>query len=689
MVFLIFSSFPIQASKSLSDAPTLKTSEYRGKLVGSKMLVFSEVTKVISFKEISQKDTSEFEKADGDIPNFGITNKGHWFQTQVFNDTDITDWVFEFQLANIDDVQFFAIHQNGEIQSFKAGQKVHYDDLHFKKQNPAFPISIQPGEKAQIYIYIQDAGLAKLPLYLWEELDYHENSSIETLVMGIFFGILLVMLLYNSFLYFGIKDKSFLYYCIYLTGITLTTAVYRGYGDHFLWPDSSVWWKNYSAFFTSNISLAGTILFMGSFLNLTKETRFLYYSARGLLIYYIVSSIFYAFLPMDIFLGPWAFSGILGGVLSIVAGIYFLHRGYKPARYYLIAWGVLIFGMFALMLKFTGILPINFITEYGMQCGVALEALLLSIALADRINILRAEKEQLQVSYVNQEKEVAETRFHNEMLNLHKELLEKDLDKARRIQKGLIPSLDKNENIGCVYLPMEQIGGDYFDIIRFEEDKNKIGIFISDVSGHGVTAALITVMINGVIRNAIKNEDSDEILNSPKKFLTLLNENLYSFLDGNFVSAFYGIIDKTKMEIEFSSAAHPPPIVLSESKSKTTTQDTRSVHLDFMNISPQGPPLGVFAKSVGHKVTYKNKIIKLQKDTKLLFYSDGFTDTIFYDYENMETGLDSFRHTCVYGILCHALEYSNRDLIAKMSKKILETSNGSVLDDICAVAIDV
>ncbi|MES0489003.1 MAG: 7TM diverse intracellular signaling domain-containing protein [Leptospirales bacterium] len=406
LTFLTFIFFTpgLLAQETKSNLPVLKTSVFNGKSIGSKTVLYVEKENAISFKEISQKKESEFVIVDSDIPSFGITTKGYWLKSRVVNDTNIRNWFFEIKLTQIDQIRFVVVRDNQKPKIVEAGQNVHYNDLDYKRRNPTFPVSLEPGEQITIYIYIQDAGMVSLPMYLSDKESFLEMSSLETFMMGLFFGTLIIMLLYNLFLFFGIKDISYLYYCVYLTGIIFVFAIYRGYGDQYLWPDSSIWWKNYSGFLASNVGIGGVLLFMGSFLNVTKETRFIYYPSRFLLVFIFISSIVYAFLPLKYYMGIWVVSTVLGAVIASTAGVYFFIQGYKPARYYLLAWTMLLIGMIAFMLKFAGVLPTNLLTEYGMQFSNSLEAFLLSIALADRIKSLQEERGKLfeNVSRLNQ-----------------------------------------------------------------------------------------------------------------------------------------------------------------------------------------------------------------------------------------------------------------------------------------------
>ena len=103
---------------------------------------------------------------------------------------------------------------------------------------------------------------------------------------------------------------------------------------------------------------------------------------------------------------------------------------------------------------------------------------------------------------------------------------------------------------------MEAVGGDFYDFIEFRESKD-IGIFVSDVSGHGVHAAFITSMIKTIILQA------GLIRNNPAGLLRYLNTILYGITADNFITAFYGIYNPLNHSITYASAGHNPPHVIS------------------------------------------------------------------------------------------------------------------------------
>ncbi len=133
--------------------------------------------------------------------------------------------------------------------------------------------------------------------------------------------------------------------------------------------------------------------------------------------------------------------------------------------------------------------------------------------------------------------------------------IESELAMARSIQDRIIPARGPADYIHVMYKPMDQVGGDFFDFFDFIGSERK-GIFLSDVSGHGVPAAFITSMIKSLLLQAGTR------VYDPAELLRYMNDVLVDQTAGNFVTAFYGIVDPDAKTIIYSNAGHPHPYVI-------------------------------------------------------------------------------------------------------------------------------
>ncbi len=193
-----------------------------------------------------------------------------------------------------------------------------------------------------------------------------------------------------------------------------------------------------------------------------------------------------------------------------------------------------------------------------------------------------------------------------------------DLKMAQYIQIGMLPKeLPKIPDITfqIMYLPSELVGGDYYNI--FHLDKENIGIFFGDVTGHGVSAAMIVVFLAGAIRHFYKNQSPQELqINSPNEVMTRINQefmaNEYKNTEEGesvLIPAFYGILNTQTRLLTYTLAGHIPPLLID--------------HNGAIEAIPTigGFPLGCFEDAV-----YDSHEIQLLNNQQLVFYTDGIVE---------------------------------------------------------------
>lgn len=193
----------------------------------------------------------------------------------------------------------------------------------------------------------------------------------------------------------------------------------------------------------------------------------------------------------------------------------------------------------------------------------------------------------------------------NKQLNYRHQQVLKELALAKKIQQSILPKIENkksNFKIEGRYLPMDDLGGDFYDVIELEKDL--IALLISDVSGHGVSAALVTAMIKMAFHITPK-----EMLKKPDAFLAYLNEQLLGKINNNFVTAFYMLIGLKELKVIYCNAGHVAPVLVNEAGQKM--------------LSTRGKPLAVLKDG-----NYQVKEEKILKNSKIIFYTDGLTETI-------------------------------------------------------------
>lgn len=253
-------------------------------------------------------------------------------------------------------------------------------------------------------------------------------------------------------------------------------------------------------------------------------------------------------------------------------------------------------------------------------------------------------------------------------LKARNELIEQDLALARQFQQHLIPGLNPSDQIAFYYQSNENIGGVFFDFLTYS-DKNWIGFFMSDTSAHGVQAALISSIIKSTL---LQNSSEHE---NPAFLLQLLNDSLYNHTGGHFITVFYGIYVPNSRRFLFANAGHNPPFLV---RGESVTQ---------IRAENSSMPLGVLGKQemLENNLSYTNKSIQLEKESKIVFYSDGLTETTGKD--NPEIKFETAQLNPTF----QQLSSTTADRFVQETALRLKEFHGkdSFKDDVCIICLNI
>lgn len=204
-----------------------------------------------------------------------------------------------------------------------------------------------------------------------------------------------------------------------------------------------------------------------------------------------------------------------------------------------------------------------------------------------------------------------ELERQNKLLADRNRIIENDLLMARAIQQQIVPNevpAWRRINISSKYIPMDKVGGDFYDFLPID-NKRGIGFIISDVSGHGLASAFITAMIK-IACNSLPTA----ILSRPQLFMGTVNERIIGYTSTNFITAFYAYFDLNEGTLCYACAGHNHPILFRKKTNEIIELYTKGRVLGFME-----------------DAEFEQKEIKLEKDDRILFYTDGLSESINSD----------------------------------------------------------
>ena len=363
-------------------------------LIGKSVSYLEDPTGKRSFNDI--RNARNFTNLKKDVANFQVSKSTFWLKFTISNKNNTKKNYIEVVQPLLDIADFYYPDNKNNYQVTTAGLRFPFHQRKYTESaNFLFDLDLKAGEEKTFYLKIkgQEQVLVPVQVVTGESLDAILSS--RTLWFGVYCGIILIMVLYNIFIFLSIRDKSYLYYVLHTLFVGLTQASLLGFTYKHFWPESP-WFGNYSNFlFTSLVSIIG-VQFLIEFMRLKAQSKKIYITLKVFQAIYVIyiftalagyyTNTYGAILPTQSIIA----------VFILVTSIHMYRQGFAEAKYYLIGWSSLMLGIIIYVAKDFGLLPYNNLTAYSLVYGSVGEVTLLSFALADKINIYKSDKEKSQ-----------------------------------------------------------------------------------------------------------------------------------------------------------------------------------------------------------------------------------------------------------------------------------------------------
>ncbi|MBC8084910.1 MAG: hypothetical protein H7Z21_17060, partial [Hymenobacter sp.] len=372
--------------------------------------------KLLTFAEVRAPAwAARFRPSGQRVPNFAQLDANVWLRCQVRNAAGVgTRWVLRTHLSATSSFELFVVDAAGRVHRREASNRLPFRQTHLVPEaHFNLLLSLPPGQVSTLYLR---TGADLLNFSIAEEGHFQQLVRQRDVAAALYFGMLLTLLLYNLLLFASVRDRSYLYYVLYVGAFGLLQADMMGY-LHFALPTLSDERQNSLQLALVGLVIITSVLTARSFLETRRLVPHLDQILRGLLPL--------ALLPwlvgllrlnrLKFWLG--ALVPVLTCVVLFVAGVAVLRTRYQPARYYMAGWGLLIVAIIAYYLRTVNVLPVSFLTENGVRISSVLEMILLSLGLASRINLARLAQQQAQAQalVVLREKEEVQQAANQEL----------------------------------------------------------------------------------------------------------------------------------------------------------------------------------------------------------------------------------------------------------------------------------
>ncbi|GEM_PF-1150003 len=379
---------------ALFAAPVLRVDAGLSKVDLSPYLEFLEERgKRLSIRQVSAPPLDKAFRPTKVI-NFGFDNKHPcWVRFKVNNTLDKpVACLLEIAFPFLDHIELYEPTEKGSFKLHKAGRALPFHLREIKHRNFLFHVKIPKG-LTTFYVRIHTESAMYFPMTLWNEHVFWKADHEAQFVLGLYYGIMLVMALYNLFIFFSLRDRAYLFYVLYIVSFALYQMTANGLAYEYLWPGAT-WWNRNSTLFLAGVTMIWAIFFTKFFLSTRSAVPFLDRVLNWITLAAVALAALSLVISYGIMLKVTLIIVAFFVTFLLLSGFVCMRRGQRSARYYILAWTALLTGVMILILWNVGWLPSRFWSIYSIQFGSVLDVVLLSLALADRINELRTAREQ-------------------------------------------------------------------------------------------------------------------------------------------------------------------------------------------------------------------------------------------------------------------------------------------------------
>jgi serine/threonine protein kinase len=376
--------------------------------LGPHLAVFEDRDRKLAIDDISAPGFADrFKPVNSATPNFGYSPSAYWFRLTIRSaGVRPTDWMLNIAYPALDNVELYAPAETpgGGFSIQRNGDGFPFTQRAIANRNLVFQVTVPPRGETTYYIRLVTTGTAQLPATLLTFDRFQASDHNSQMVLGVYYGILLVMIAYNLFIFLATRERSYGVYVLYIFGFGLSVFSLDGLSFEYLWPNS-VWWNNHALPFLAGFTSLWLALFTKLFLSTAERLPRCNFALNVGCVCGILNMIAGLTLPETISPPVTGFLILGGGTMCVTVGVISFFTGYRPAKFYLLAMSMLFIGTTIFALHAGGTLPSTFLTRHGMALGSALEVVLLSLGLADRINALQKEKESAEAEATVKEKD--------------------------------------------------------------------------------------------------------------------------------------------------------------------------------------------------------------------------------------------------------------------------------------------
>jgi diguanylate cyclase (GGDEF)-like protein len=396
---------------------------------------------------IQNPDINSWKVSELEPSSLGVSTDVYWFRIELKGIQSNQPQLLEIDYAMLDEVTVWFIQKGLVLNTYKVGDSLPFAKRPVEHENFLFSVP-NTDQPITVFIKVFSQGVMRLPVNLWPSDKYTEFTSQNSIVMGLFFGLMLAMGLSNFFFYVTSRATTFLVYSGYVTFLGLTLCALTGLGYRYLWPDYP-WLQQHAVGIFASLTVWLSIIFCDRLLNVNAHSKRLSKALNVTAYLFIVGLLVSLFAPLPVFIQAFLMMLSAAGILVLAVAIWLWFKGVNIARFYTLAWALLFMSGFLVSLDSLNIIEVNTPAHYLLMLGAAIETILLALILAMSHNQQRQALVDTQAELLDKERQAQQAQKGILALqeNATEELEHKVQERTFELKVALGELADKNREL--------------------------------------------------------------------------------------------------------------------------------------------------------------------------------------------------------------------------------------------------
>lgn len=394
--------------------------------LGSSLDFYVDETHALGIDDIRALPDSAYTASTRQTPNFSFSRHAYWIRLQVRWDVAESDsYLLTQEYALSDYLEFYQPDQNGQYVVRKTGDQLNFSEREAPLRAFGFYLDAKPGKITTYYMKVFGDGTIYIDLHLATPKIAQANSETRHLLLGVYYGAILLPFLYTLILFFSLRDRVYLYYTIYVASLGITFFDINGLAFRYWWPSFPSMNTYFMVF--AFMSLQALALFARHFLGLSRRWPAMDRVFSGFLFVNALMIVSVFFLSPHFLYASIQYFAIALSFLCIFSGSALWYSGLRLARFFTIAFGAYVVGVLVYVMQNFSWMDASAYSNHAVQLGSFSEIVLLALALADRIHQMKIEKAEVEAGarrHLIEHNHTLEQRVDERTLDLQKGLSE-------------------------------------------------------------------------------------------------------------------------------------------------------------------------------------------------------------------------------------------------------------------------